>query len=76
MLDRAVSRLVFMASAAGGMEIEQVAAENPSAILKEYIDPAIGFQAFQARKLAFGLGLAPEFINPAVNFMMALVQGL
>ncbi|MGA2990460.1 MAG: ADP-forming succinate--CoA ligase subunit beta [Candidatus Korobacteraceae bacterium] len=73
-LDRAVSRLAFMASAAGGMEIEQVAAENPSAILKEYIDPAIGFQAFQARKLAFGLGLAPEFINPAVNFMMALYK--
>ncbi len=73
-LDRAVSRLVFMASAAGGMEIEQVAAENPSAILKEYIDPAIGFQPFQARKLAFGLGLAPEFIGPAVNFMMALYK--
>jgi len=73
-LDRAVSRLVFMASAAGGMEIEQVAAENPSAILKEYIDPAIGFQPFQARKLAFGLGLAPEFIGPAVSFMMALYR--
>ena len=73
-LDRAVSRPVFMASAAGGMEIEEVAAENPNAIIKEYIDPAIGFQAFQARKVAFRLGLAPEFIAPAVKFMMALTR--
>ena len=42
-----------MASAAGGMDIEQVAADNPDAIIKQYIDPAIGFQAFQARKIAF-----------------------
>ncbi|HUO61160.1 MAG TPA: ADP-forming succinate--CoA ligase subunit beta [Candidatus Acidoferrales bacterium] len=74
LLDRAVSRPVFMASAAGGMEIEQVAAENPDAIIKEYIDPAIGFQAFQARKVAFRLGLAPEFIGPAVKFMLALYK--
>jgi succinyl-CoA synthetase beta subunit len=73
-LDRAVSRPVFMASAAGGMEIEEVAAKDPNAILKEYVDPAIGFQPFQARKLAFGLGLAAEFINPAVNFMLALYK--
>ena len=50
---------VFMASAAGGMEIEQVAAENPEAILKEYIDPGMGLEPFQARKLAFALGLKP-----------------
>ncbi len=62
LLDRAVSRPVFMASRAGGMEIEEVAARDPKAILKEYIDPAIGFQAFQARKVAFQLGLAPELI--------------
>src|SRR5208282_5625913 len=68
-LDRAVSRPVFMASAAGGMEIEEVAAKDPKAIIKEYIDPAIGFQAFQARKIAFQLGLKPEFIGPAVKFM-------
>lgn len=73
-LDRAVSRPVFMASAAGGMEIEEVAAKDPNAIIKEYIDPAVGFQAFQARKLAFRLGLAPEFINPAVQFMLALYR--
>jgi len=53
-LDRAISRLVFMASAAGGMDIEEVAAKEPEKILKEAIDPAVGLQAFQARKLAFG----------------------
>jgi succinyl-CoA synthetase beta subunit len=74
LLDRAVSRLVFMASAAGGMEIEQVAAENPEAIIKEYIDPAIGFQAFQARKIAFRLGLDSKFIAPTVKFMLALYK--
>lgn len=74
LLDRAVSRPVFMASAAGGMEIEQVAADNPDAIIKEYIDPAVGFQAFQARKIAFRLGLDPKFINPAVKFMLALYK--
>src|SRR5207302_4232832 len=73
-LDRASARLVFMASAAGGMEIEEVAAKDPKAILKETIDPAVGFQTFQARKLAFGLGLKPEQVNPAVQLMMALYR--
>src|SRR4051812_36335280 len=49
-IDREEARTVFMASAAGGMEIEQVAAENPNAILKEYITPGMGLSAFQARK--------------------------
>ncbi len=56
-LDRALARVVVMASAAGGMEIEEVARENPEAILKAAIDPVAGLGAFQARKLAFGLGL-------------------
>ena len=56
MIDRAEAKPVFMASQSGGMEIEQVAAENPDAILKEYIDPGMGLEAFQARKLAFKLG--------------------
>jgi succinyl-CoA synthetase beta subunit len=73
-LDRAVSRPVFMASAAGGMEIEEVAARDPNAIIKEYIDPAVGFEPFQARKIVFRLGLAPEFLNPAVKFMQALYK--
>ena len=71
-IDRTEARPVFMASASGGMEIEQVAAQNPDAILKEYIVPGMGLEAFQARKLAFGLGLAPEQINQAVQFMTAL----
>jgi succinyl-CoA synthetase beta subunit len=71
-IDRTEARPVFMASASGGMEIEQVAAQNPDAILKEYITPGMGLETFQARKLAFGLGLAPEQINPAVHLMTAL----
>src|ERR1019366_5947990 len=57
LVDRAAGKPVFMASAAGGMEIEQVAAENPDAILKQHIDPGMGLEAFQARKMAFKLGL-------------------
>ena len=73
-LDRAAARPVFMASAAGGMEIEQVAAENPEAILKEYIDPGTGLLAYQGRKLAFGLGLAPQLIGQASHFMSGLYR--
>jgi succinyl-CoA synthetase beta subunit len=73
-IDRQTGKPVFMASAAGGMEIEEVAARNPEAILKEYVEPGIGFQSFQARKLAFGLGLAPELINDAAQFMVALYR--
>lgn len=73
-LDRVSSKLVFMASASGGMEIEEVAARDPKAILKETIDPAVGFQAFQARKLAFGLGIKPEQLNPAVQLMTSLYR--
>ena len=73
-LDRAASRNVFMASSAGGMDIEEVAEHSPEQILKERIDPTVGFQAFQARKLAFGLGLAPELVGKAVKFMLALYK--
>src|SRR3954452_22963759 len=72
LLDRQVAKNVFMVSTAGGMEIEEVAAKNPEAIIKEHIEPGIGLQAFQARKLAFKLGLKPELINKAATFMMAL----
>jgi succinyl-CoA synthetase beta subunit len=73
-IDRAEARPVFMASVAGGMEIEQVAAENPDAILKEYVAPGMGLEAFQARKLAFQLGLKPAQINQAVQLMTGLYQ--
>src|SRR5271156_2643759 len=73
-LDRATGKLVFMASQAGGMEIEEVAAKNPTAIFKETIDPAVGFGAWQARKLAFALGLKPAQINHAVTFFQSLYK--
>jgi len=71
-LDRATGQFVFMASAEGGVEIEKVAAETPEKLLKEYIDPATGLQAFQARKLAFGLDLKGDQIKNAIKFFMAL----
>jgi succinyl-CoA synthetase beta subunit len=73
-LDRAKAQLVFMASQSGGMEIEEVAAKDPDAIYKEYIDPAVGFQPYQARNLAFKLGLKPTQINEAVKFMTGLYR--
>lgn len=73
-LDRATSQLVFMASSAGGMDIEEVAAKTPDKILKQYIDPAVGMQPFQARELAFGLGLAPELVGKATKFMLSLYR--
>jgi len=74
LVDRGEGKPVFMASAAGGMDIEQVAAERPEAILKEYIDPGMGLEAFQARKLAFQFGLKPQLINQAVQFMSGLYK--
>ena len=74
LVDRGESKPVFMASAAGGMEIEQVAEENPDAILKQYIDPGMGLEPFQARKIAFALGLKPALINPAVQFLTGLYR--
>ncbi len=71
-LDRASGRSVFMASSAGGMDIEDVAANTPEKIMKETIDPAVGFRSFQARKLAFGLGIPAALVNQAVKFMQSL----
>ena len=73
-LDRSVSQLVIMASTEGGVEIEKVAAETPDKILKEWINPAIGLQPYQARKLAFGLGLKGGQIGNAVKFMLSLYR--
>jgi succinyl-CoA synthetase beta subunit len=73
-LDRSVSQLVFMVSTEGGVEIEKVAAETPEKILKEWVNPALGLTAFQARKLAFGLGLEGKQVNNAVKFMLGLYR--
>src|ERR1700739_2791334 len=74
LVDRAEGKPVFMASASGGMDIEQVAAENPDAILKQHIDPGMGLEAFQARKIAFSLGLSGKQIAPAVQFLTSLYK--
>ncbi|MBF0425345.1 MAG: ADP-forming succinate--CoA ligase subunit beta [Magnetococcales bacterium] len=71
-IDRGTSRVTMMASTEGGMEIEEVAAKHPEKILKEAVDPAVGFTGFQARNLAFGLGLKDKQIDKAVKFMTAL----
>ncbi len=73
-LDRATSKLTFMASQAGGMEIEEVAAKDPDAIYKEAVEPALGLQPWQARNLAFKLGLTGPQINQAVSFMLGLYK--
>src|ERR1051325_9825263 len=73
-LDRVQGKPVFMASAAGGMDIEEVAAKTPDAILKETIDPGLGLSPFQARKLAFGIGIPPASVNAAAAAMIALAK--
>ena len=73
-LDRSAGYPVMMASQFGGMEIEEVAASNPAAILKAYFDPDIGLSAYQSRKLAFGLGLTGATFKAGTAFMHALAR--
>jgi len=73
-IDRAKECPVVMASTEGGMEIEKVAAERPELIFKEWIDPAAGLAGFQARKLAFKLGLSGETFKQAVKFLLSLYK--
>ncbi|HXK02786.1 MAG TPA: ADP-forming succinate--CoA ligase subunit beta [Verrucomicrobiae bacterium] len=73
-LDRVQGKPVFMASAAGGMEIEDVAAKTPEAILKETLDPCAGLAPFQAKKLAFGIGIPAASVNAASAAMIALAK--
>jgi succinyl-CoA synthetase beta subunit len=73
-LDRARSQNVVMASTEGGVEIEKVAAETPELIFKEYVSPVLGFKDFQARKLAFALGLSGDTLKNAVKFFVALYK--
>jgi succinyl-CoA synthetase beta subunit len=74
LIDRATGEPVFMASAAGGMEIEEVAKTNPEAILRESIHPATGMQPYHARKIAFGLSLPTELLSAAVPFFQSLYR--
>ncbi len=74
LVDRAVAAPVIMASAAGGIEIEEVARENPDAILRETVHPATGLQPYHARKIAFGLGLTGDAVAAAGPFLQALYR--
>ncbi|WP_424765804.1 ADP-forming succinate--CoA ligase subunit beta [Paenibacillus sp. sgz302251] len=71
-LDRGTGRVVMMASEEGGTEIEEVAEHSPEKIFKEIVDPAVGLQAFQARKLAYSINIPGELVNKAVKFMISL----
>jgi succinyl-CoA synthetase beta subunit len=73
-LDRAASRIALIGSSEGGVEIEEVAARNPQKIVKELIDPAVGLQPFQCRRLAFRLELPQEHVGKAVTTMQALYR--
>jgi succinyl-CoA synthetase beta subunit len=74
LLDRATSKNIIMASTEGGMEIEEVAEHSPEKILKETIDPTIGFQGYQARRLAFGLGLSGTAFKNFIKFISNLIK--
>lgn len=74
LLDRAVSKNVIMASTEGGVEIEKVAAETPEKIIKEWIEPSVGIQQYQARKIAFQLGLEGEAFKNFVKFIIPLYK--
>ena len=69
-MDRSSERIVVVASAAGGMEIEEITAKQPDTIIRVVVDPAVGMQAFQAREVAYGLGVDPEIINKLVPTIM------
>jgi len=73
-LDRVTSRVTFMASREGGVEIEEVAEKHPEKILRETVDPAVGFLDFQGRNLAFGLGLTGPTVNKFAQFCTALYK--
>lgn len=75
-VDRSVAAPVLMVSASGGMEIEEVAHKDPSAILRETISPIVGLQPYQARKLAFGLGLSGDSVAAAFPFFRALYRAM
>ena len=73
-LDRVVGKNIFMASADGGVDIEEVASKTPERLLKEAIEPGLGLTAFQARKLTFGIGIHGSAAGPAAQAMMALAK--
>ncbi len=75
-LDRANERIAVVASAEGGMEIEQIAAEKPESIVRAEVEPAVGLQDFQAREIAFGLGIPTKLISQAVSTIMGCYRAM
>ena len=73
-IDRETQRVVVMASTEGGMEIEEVAEKSPEKILKVYVDPVVGLMPYQARLVAFGLGLTGKQVSKGVKFMLSLYR--
>ena len=73
-LDRRLERVVVAASTQGGVEIEELAVENPEAIIRVDVEPAVGMQAFQARELAFALGLEPALVQQAVKTILGCYE--
>jgi malate-CoA ligase subunit beta len=69
-MDRATERIMVVASAAGGMEIEEISTKQPETIIRVSVDPAVGMQRFQAREVAYGLGVDPEIITKLVPTIM------
>ena len=74
LIDRATGRVAMMASAEGGMDIEEVAEHNPNAIKKVDIDPSTGLGAWQARELCFAIGMSAEVVNKTTKFMLGLYE--
>src|SRR6266478_124831 len=74
LIDRAIGRPSFLASTEGGMDIEAVAAKTPEKILKEPVDPAIGMQPYQARKITYALGLGGNYLQAAVNLILGVYR--
>lgn len=74
LIDRSIARPSFLASTEGGVDIEAVAAKTPEKILKEPIDPATGCQPYQARKIAYALGLGGNHLQPAVNLILGVYR--
>jgi succinyl-CoA synthetase beta subunit len=72
--DRATAKIVIMASEAGGMDIEEVAATTPEKVIKVYIDPLVGIQPFHSRQVAFGLNLPPTVMKPFVSMLVSLYR--
>ena len=74
LVDRSTKKVVVMASAEGGMDIEEVAAKTPERIHKAFVEPSVGLQSFQAQQLAFAVGLAGDSVKKATKLMLALYQ--